>query len=255
MRIDDLDGPRSVPGAADEIRRALEAHALHWDGPVVFQSDHVERHRAALAELSRQSLTFRCTCSRKDLRGHRVYPGTCRARRIPTDQEAAVRIRAPDAEWVFVDRLQGRCAERLAETAGDFIVGRRDGIAAYPLAVVVDDAAMGVTDVVRGADLLDHTPRQIFVADRLGVPAPRHLHLPVIADRRGEKLSKRTAAAAIRPGASAARNARHVQWCLELLGMTPPAVGTAGELLAWAIPRWDATRLPRGRKLATWIGT
>jgi len=249
LRIDDLDAPRSVPGAVDRILRALEEHALHWDGPVVFQSDNADRHRAALAELARQSLSFRCTCSRKDLHGHRVYPGTCRTRHVPAGQEAAVRIRAPDGEYAFDDRLQGRHAERLARTTGDFVISRRDGYPAYQLAVVVDDAAMGVTDVVRGADLLDSTPRQLFIADRLGLTRPRYLHLPVIADRGGGKLSKRTSASAIGADAAATRN---LQWTLDLLGLDPPAHANPEELIEWAIAAWDSGALPGGRILATW---
>lgn len=249
MRIDDLDAPRSVPGAVDRILRALDEHALHWDGPVVFQSDNADRHRAALAELARQSLSFRCTCSRKDLHGHRVYPGTCRTRHVPAGQEAAVRIRAPDGEYAFDDRLQGRHAERLARTTGDFVISRRDGYPAYQLAVVVDDAAMGVTDVVRGADLLDSTPRQLFIAHRLGLTRPRYLHLPVIADRGGDKLSKRTSASAIGVDAAATRN---LQWTLDLLGLDPPAHANPEELIEWAVAAWDSSALPGGRILASW---
>ncbi len=248
LRIDDLDTPRKVPGANDSILRTLAEHALHWDGPVAFQSDHVADYRAALAELSRQGLSFRCTCSRKDLRGHRVYPGTCRTRDVPPGREAAVRIRVPDAEYVFEDRLQGRCAECLARATGDFVIARRDGLTAYQLAVVADDAAMRVTDVVRGADLLDSTPRQLFLAERLGFETPRYLHLPVIADRSGAKLSKRTAASTI----ESAHPEQNLQWSLELLGLEPPERATPEELLAWAVPRWNAERLPRGTTLATW---
>ena len=250
LRIDDLDAPRSVPGATDGILRTLAGHALHWDGPVAFQSDHVGDYRAALSELSRQGLSFRCTCSRKDLREHRVYPGTCRTRNVPSRREAAVRIRVPDAEYAFEDRLQGPYAECLARATGDFVVARRDGLTAYQLAVVVDDAAMDVTDVVRGADLLDNTPRQLFLAERLGFNAPRFLHLPVIADRTGAKLSKRTAASTI--GVTAPD--RNLQWTLQLLGLEPPQRATTEELLAWAVPRWDAERLPRSATLVTWTG-
>ena len=249
LRIDDLDAPRSVPGATDDILRALEAHALHWDGPVACQSDHVEHYRAALDALREQALCFRCTCSRKDLRGHRVYPGTCRRREPPATAEAAIRVRAPRAEYAFLDRLQGRFREHLADSAGDFLVARRDGYAAYALAVVVDDAAMDVTDVVRGADLLDATPRQLFLMDRLGMTPPRYLHLPVIADRTGAKLSKRTAVTAIRPATFPARN---MHWALNLLGLDPPKLPTPAELLTWATSRWDDVVLPRGRILHTW---
>lgn len=250
LRIDDLDTPRRVPGATEGILQALDEHALHWDGPVAFQSDHVAEHRAALAELSRQALCFRCTCSRKDLRGLRIYPGTCRTRDLPPGREAAVRIRVPHAEYAFKDRLQGRFAECLAQATGDFVVARRDGLTAYQLAVVADDAAMGVTDVVRGADLLDNTPRQLFLAERLGFAAPRYLHLPVIADRTGAKLSKRTAASTIGTGAPE----RTLQWSLELLGLDPPQRAAPEELLAWAVPHWDADRLPRGATMANWTG-
>ena len=249
LRIDDLDAPRSVPGATDDILRALDAHGLHWDGRVACQSDHVERYRAALDALREQALCFRCTCSRKDLRGHRVYPGTCRRREPPATAEAAIRVRAPHTEYAFLDRLQGRCGEHLADAAGDFLVARRDGYAAYALAVVVDDAAMGVTDVVRGADLLDATPRQLFLLDRLGTTPPRYLHLPVIADRSGAKLSKRTAVTAVRPGTFPARN---ILWALNLLGMDPPHLPAPAELLTWATSRWDDAVLPRGRILRTW---
>lgn len=248
LRIDDLDAPRHVPGASDAIQRTLAEHALHWDGPVAFQSDHVADYRAALAELGRQDLCFRCTCSRKDLRGHRIYPGTCRTRNVPPEREAAVRIRVPEAEHAFEDRLQGPCSECLARTTGDFIVARRDGLTAYQLAVVVDDAAMKVTDVVRGADLLDNTPRQLFLAERLGIETPRYLHLPVIVERSGAKLSKRTAASTIGPGAPG----RNLQWTLQLLGLDPPRHAAPEELLAWAVPRWDTARLPRGATLTTW---
>ncbi len=248
LRIDDLDAPRSVPGATDDILHALEAHALHWDGPVACQSDHVDRYRAALDALREQALCFRCTCSRRDLRGHRVYPGTCRRREPPATAEAAIRVRAPHTEYAFLDRLQGRCGEHLA-AAGDFLVARRDGYAAYALAVVVDDAAMGVTDIVRGADLLDATPRQLFLMDRLGVTPPRYLHLPVIADRTGAKLSKRTAATAVRHGTFPARN---ILWTLQLLGLQPPNLETPEEQLRWATSRWDDAVLPRGRSLRSW---
>ena len=248
LRIDDLDTPRRVPGATDGILRTLAEHALHWDGPVAFQSDHVADYRAALARLSAQDLCFRCTCSRKDLRGHRIYPGTCRTRNVPPGQEAAVRIRVPETHYAFEDRLQGRYTECLAQATGDFVVARRDGLTAYQLAVVVDDATMGVTDVVRGADLLDNTPRQLFLAQRLGIETPRYLHLPVIADRSGAKLSKRTAASTIGAGAPE----RTLQWTLQLLGLEPPAHAAPDALLAWAVPRWDATRLPPGTRFTNW---
>ena len=251
LRIDDLDAPRVVPGATDDILRALDAHGLHWDGAVVYQSENIERHRAALDDLSRQSLCYRCRCSRRELRGQRVYPGTCRRRRLPDGVAAAMRVRVPDGEVAFQDRRQGRHAQRLAADVGDFVVWRRDGRPAYQLAVVVDDAEAGVTDVVRGADLLDNTPRQRFLMARLGLPAPRHLHVPVVAGRGGVKLSKSSAATAIL-AASPARNAANLRIALELLGQAAPAIDQPEELLAWAAAHWCVDAMPRALTLPNW---
>ena len=253
LRIDDLDGPRVATGAVDAILRALEAHGLHWDGAVCFQSRRRDRYRQAVDALRRQGLCYRCTCSRRQLRGQRIYPGTCRERELPAGAEAALRVRAPDAELAFDDRAQGRCAHRLAEAVGDFVVERRDGRAAYPLAVVVDDSDAGVTDVVRGADLLDNTPAQMFLMQRLGLPTPRYLHVPVVVGRSGAKLSKSTAASAILVAAPH-RAAANVCAALDLLGQQPPAGGgTAEELLSWGAAHWQVDALPGGATVGQWI--
>ena len=252
LRIDDLDTPRVVPGASDDILRALDGHGLHWDGAVTHQSANVERHRAALDALQRQSLCYRCSCSRRALRGHPVYPGTCRGRHVPAAADAAVRIRVPEEEIAFHDRVQGHHAQRLAAAVGDFIVERRDGQAAYQLAVVVDDAALGVTDIVRGADLLGNTPRQRFLMERLGLPAPSHLHVPVVAARGGAKLSKRGGAAQVHAQAPPARNAANLAIALDLLGQAPPAMDAVDELLAWAIHHWRVEAIPHGETMANW---
>ena len=264
LRIDDLDAPRVAPGAIDDILRALDSHGLHWDGAVSYQSANAERHRAALDELCRQSLCFRCSCSRRELRGQRVYPGTCRRRGLadgadgPGEREGpaprmgvALRMRVPDVEIAWRDRVQGRHAQRLATDVGDFIVRRRDGHAAYPLAVVVDDAEAGVTDIVRGADLLDETPRQRLLMQRLGLPPPRCLHVPVVVGRDGAKLSKANAASAIL-AAAPAQGAANLRIALALLGQGAPAIDAVDELLAWAAEHWRVDALPRGVAMRHW---
>ena len=236
LRVDDLDAPRVAPGAERAILDALTAHGLLWDGPVHRQSDCAERHAAALHALHGQ--IFACACTRRALRGSRRYPGTCRNRGLPR-QGNALRFRIDERDSVtFTDRVQGRCPEA-PEAVGDFVVWRRDGIASYPLAVVVDDAAMGVTDIVRGADLLDTTPNQLRLMARLGTVPPRYAHIPVIAEASGVKLSKHTAATAI--DTRFAR--RNIAWALDLLGLSPPT-GDVAAMLAWAQARWRTEKLP-----------
>ena len=236
VRIDDLDTPRVVPGAEARILASLAAHGLTWDGPVVRQSQHAERHRAALADL--EPHCYGCRCSRRELRGSSRYPGTCRDRCLPADGNA-VRVRVARRRIAFSDRVQGDCAEDLAATCGDFIVRRRDGLAAYPLAVVVDDDAMGINEVVRGADLLDNTPRQLHVLRCLGRPAPRYAHVPVIVEASGVKLSKHNAATAITERAAA----QNIATVLALLGLEP-ALDRVDAMLALARERWDIAALP-----------
>lgn len=246
MRIDDLDAPRTAPGAETAILGALEAHGLTWDGPVVRQRSHVERHRAALAELG--EACFGCACTRRGLRGKARYPGTCRRLALPR-QGNAVRLRVEDETVAaFEDRLQGPCSQRLAATVGDFAVWRRDDMAAYALAVVVDDAAMGVTHVVRGADLLAETPRQIHLAERLGVAPVAYAHVPVLVDAAGEKLSKHNAATAIDDRAPA----RTLGAVLALLGIDAPE-SDVEEMLEWARERWRMDRLPASATLPGFV--
>jgi glutamyl-Q tRNA(Asp) synthetase len=188
VRIEDVDEPRTVPGAADSILRCLEAYGMEWDGPVVYQSQRKDLYRAALAALGTHA--FHCGCSRVP----GIYPGTCRNGLPPGKSARAWRLRVDDAVISFVDRLRGPQTDVLAGTTGDFVLLRADGYFAYQLAVVVDDADQGVTDVVRGEDLLDSTGRQILLQRLLGYPAPRYAHIPVVRDASGEKLSKQTLA-------------------------------------------------------------
>jgi glutamyl-Q tRNA(Asp) synthetase len=247
LRIDDLDPQRSQPRATDAIRRALEALGLHWDGPVLRQSQRIDAYRAALDRLAAAGLIYPCTCSRKDLAGlsgeSPVYPGICRQRPSgPVLGPHALRLRVPAVTVRFQDRLQGPIAQDLAGEVGDFILFRRDHVHAYHLATVLDDAAQGITEVLRGIDLLDSTPRQIHLRERLGLPATGYAHLPVLVDAAGHKLGKSSLAPAApieRPGPLLVRT-------LALLGQEPPgelARATPAEILSWALARWRLHRL------------
>ncbi len=201
VRMEDLDGPRVQPGAADEILRALERLGLDWDGEVTYQSGRTPGYREALERLSTH--TYWCGCTRREIAdsslglasdGAAIYPGTCRRGLPPGKPPRALRLRVDASKIEFVDRVQGRREQVLSRDVGDFVLYRADGQFAYQLAVVVDDAAQGVTDVVRGADLIDSTARQIFLQRLLGLPTPRYLHVPVAVNAAGEKLSKQTGA-------------------------------------------------------------
>jgi glutamyl-Q tRNA(Asp) synthetase len=203
VRIEDLDPPREVPAAGDEILRQLAACGLESDEPVLRQSQRSDAYEAAFLRLAAQELVYGCACSRKDVEAaiavragwpDGVYPGTCSRAAVAPASVRAWRIRVPDATVSFIDRATGPYAQSLARDVGDFVIRRADGLWAYQLAVVVDDAHQRITDVVRGADLLDNTPRQIHLQRVLGLPSPRYLHVPVVVDERGEKLSKQTLA-------------------------------------------------------------
>lgn len=246
LRIDDLDAPRLDPQAEAAILRTLEAHGLEWDGAVAHQRNHLERYQAALAALAEDC--FGCACTRRQLRPPSRYPGTCRQLGLPLAGNA-VRLRVgEDVAVGFADRVQGHWRERLAAAAGDIAIWRRDDLPAYPLAVVVDDAAMGVTDVVRGADLLDNTPRQIHLAQRLGVAPPAYAHVPVVVDAAGRKLSKHNAATAI----DDRRAAQNLAAVLDLLGLDAPQADVA-ELLARALAGWRPEALPQSPTLPGFV--
>lgn len=199
LRIDDIDPPREQPGAADRIQRQLEAFALHWDGPVHFQHARHDAYEQAVQQLLHDGHAFYCRLSRSELARHRhIHPGPALAVHDPCD--AAVRLAVDHTPLCFDDRFQGRCCYHLDRQEGAFVIRRRDGLYAYQLACALDDAALGITDVVRGLDLLDSTARQIHVQQCLGLPAPRYGHLPVVLDEAGEKLSKSAGAAAIDHG-------------------------------------------------------
>ena len=255
VRIEDLDGPREAKGAADAILRTLERYGFEWDGTVMWQSRRGAAYAAALERLERYGAVFPCACTRREVSdstlggaSEPIYPGTCRGG-IPAGRRArAIRARVDHAVISFEDRLQGRIEQNLAEEVGDFVVRRADGLFAYQLAVVVDDFEQGITDVVRGADLLASTPRQMLLQRRMGYPAPRYMHLPVAVNRSGEKLSKQTLAPPLAP----AEGSLQLWRALRFLGQEPPAeLRTEGlaALWSWALSRWQAGKIPRKRSI------
>ena len=255
LRMEDLDPPRETPGAAAGILRTLERFGLYWDGEVLYQSRRSEAYRHTLERLSRAGLVYPCACSRREIRentlpgaGVSVYPGTCRSGLPPGRDARALRLRVAPVSVRFRDRLQGHRDEWLPTEVGDFVLRRADGLFAYQLAVVVDDALQGISDVVRGADLLDSTGRQIFLQQALGLPTPRYLHLPVIANQHGAKLSKQTGARPVDRDPPRTLQVR----VLELLGQSVPAeLRDAGleEFWAWAAASWTPERIPRTRSI------
>ncbi|MEO8379285.1 MAG: tRNA glutamyl-Q(34) synthetase GluQRS [Acidobacteriota bacterium] len=202
VRMEDIDTPRVVPGSAEEILGALRRYELEWDGEIVWQSRRTALYEQALETLRADGCIYECACSRADLQraasaplgAEAVYPGTCRNGIGEGKLARAIRFRSPDEAIAFEDRLAGRVEENVAGTTGDFVVRRADGLFAYQLAVVVDDADQGVTEVVRGADLLHSTARQIALQRALHIPAPRYAHLPLVLNPDGSKLGKRDGA-------------------------------------------------------------
>lgn len=245
VRMEDLDPPREMPGAQAAILQTLERYGFEWDGPVERQSERSEAYAAVVQQWLRSGLAYACTCSRKQLEGSGgIYPGTCRNAGHDWHGEVAIRIRVPELEYAFVDRVQGEFRQHLGREVGDFVIRRRDGLYAYQLAVVLDDAWQGVTDIVRGADLLDNTPRQLYLQELLGVAHPRYLHVPLIVQPDGHKLGKSYRS----PPLAAEQAAPLLLRALKALGQAAPAElagAPPAEVLAWGVAHWDAARIPR----------
>lgn len=249
LRIEDLDPPREIPGATAQIIRTLETLGFEWDGDITYQSKRLDLYRDAVREIERTGMAYRCTCSRREitelglpgLEGIR-YPGTCRiAKHQSTD--SSIRVVTDDTSIAFEDGVQGRHQQKLQTDVGDFIIQRRGGLMAYQLAVVVDDADQGITEVIRGSDLLSSTPRQIYVQRLLGLDQPVYLHLPVAMHTDGDKLSKQTGAI----GINAADGPRMLYQALQFLGQQPlPELisAPAAELLAWGEKNWKVANIP-----------
>jgi len=253
VRMEDLDTPRNVPGAADDVLRALTACGMRWDDAVIYQSARTDAYHAELHRLRALGLVYPCACSRREIADSAisgiegpVYPGTCRAGLAPGKTVRAWRIDVRGADIRFDDAIQGPMHQDLATDIGDFVLLRADHVYAYQLAVVVDDAEQGITDVVRGADLLDSTPRQIFLHKLLKFTPPRYCHVPVAANANGEKLSKQTHAAAV----DYARPQAALVPALRFLGQQPPddlVDANIGEFWNWALRNWRIDRVPRAR--------
>ena len=256
VRIEDIDPPREAPGAADDILRTLEACDLGWDRSVLRQSRRFDAYGDACAGLLRRGLAFRCRCSRSELRafsaehgGAGGYPGTCRALRL-SSEDCAVRMRV-DEDWPpFDDPLQGRFEAPRAAGYHDYVIFRRDGLPAYHLAVVVDDAYQGITTVVRGRDLLECVPAQRHLQQALGIAEPAYLHLPILTTPTGQKLSKQTGARAV----DARNPALAALETLRRLGAEPPRElhgARPAELWDWAIAHWRIEALSGIAELAS----
>jgi glutamyl-Q tRNA(Asp) synthetase len=266
IRIEDIDEGRAVPGAAGTILEQLDWLGMHSDGEIVWQSRRKDLYQAARERIAEH--VYGCGCNRREIADSRlglgpdgaaIYPGTCRHGLAPGREARSLRLRVPEAgEDVvgFDDRFAGTVSQRLAIESGDFVLKRADGYWAYQLAVVVDDAEQGVTDIVRGADLLDSTPRQIYLQRLLGVPTPRYLHVPIVRNANGEKLSKQTGALAVQPGAHGNSELAAVAALLDaarFLGLhLAPAASIPTTLAAFweqAVPAWASLLAERGATL------
>ena len=250
VRIENLDPPREVAGAAREILATLEALGMEWDGEVIYQSQRNEVYQAALTALEQQGLLYPCACSRKEIADSSisgidgpVYLGTCRGGLPAGKNSTALRVLTHDDPIEFRDTLRGLIRQQLTSATGDFVLRRADGIYTYQLAVVVDDAAQGITHVVRGADLLDSTPRQIYLQQLLGYSTPVYMHLPVVTNKQGEKLSKQTQAAAV----DVSRPVAQLVEAVRFLGQTPPAELAESSVTSfwqWALENWSPQKIP-----------
>lgn len=244
LRMEDLDPAREPPEAAGQILNALECHGLTWDRPVLYQSQRLDAYAAALKVLDDQSRLFACECSRQLIQSEGgVYDGRCRTRNLPR-KGTALRLRVDDLPVCFTDRIQGAQHQSLLRECGDFVVRRKDGLFAYQLAVVVDDAHQGITDIVRGSDLLDSTARQIFLQTLLSLPATRYAHVPVAVNEQGQKLSKQHFARPL----DLAHCVPALLQALRFLGHHPePSLLRAStrDVLEWGIEHWDIQAVPK----------
>jgi len=254
VRIDDIDPPREVAGAVDQILRDLDTYGFKWDGEISYQSQHQERYQHALQQLWDQSLLYPCACTRRSLAKHldsdhpEVYPGICRHGLSPGQTERSLRMLTENVFIQYHDQLQGPQEMNLETQCGDFIVKRADGLIAYQLATAVDDVYQGITEVVRGADLLESTFRQCYIQQRLSLSSPLYTHLPIANNHDGEKLSKNTHATSI----IELPKAKTLYQALVFLGQDPPPDLThsnLNEIWQWAIQHWQFSAIPQRRQI------
>ncbi|ACT48402.1 tRNA glutamyl-Q(34) synthetase GluQRS [Methylotenera mobilis] len=256
VRMEDLDKPREIQGAADTILKQLAAFGFEWDDTVVYQSQRSELYADALNQLNNKQLIYPCTCTRKEIADSstafgidgRIYPQTCLHKATKPNTAIAWRIKTHDATISFHDKIQHGVQQHIGLDVGDFILKRADGLFAYQLAVVVDDAAQGITHIVRGADLLNSTPRQIYLQQELGFPTPQYAHVPVAANANHEKLSKQTLAKPIEIGTAS----QLLYDALCFLGQQPPAsISTAplNTIWQWALAYWSILAVPQTKQI------
>jgi glutamyl-Q tRNA(Asp) synthetase len=249
LRMEDLDRTREVKGAADAILRSLDAFGFAWDGPVVYQHRRNEAYEEALLWLLREGLAYPCSCSRREIadiaptgQEGPIYPGTCRNRHLKPRQRHSIRLLTRDREIAFTDRIQGPARQNPGREIGDFIVRRADGFHAYQLAVVVDDAWQGITEVVRGADLLASTPRQCYLQQLLGFARPKYAHLPLAVDAQGRKLSKQYQDAPVEPRRPLSALMQALDFLCQPL---PPEMPTSlDDFWGWAMDHWSMEAIP-----------
>lgn len=252
IRIEDLDPPRVIPGAADAMLRLLEQLKFEWDGEIIYQSHRFQRYQQVLEQLHEQGRVFACNCTRREILASAphpgeegpVYPGTCREGVCGSRSERATRLRVPDEDIIFHDGIFGELRQNLEKEVGDFVLHRSDGLFAYQLAVVVDDIDAGITQVVRGADLLSSTPRQIYLYRCLATTPPDYFHLPLAFGDNDKKLSKRNGDI----GLITRGNGSNMLWrALDFLNQSPPKElfnATPGELLGWGLENYHTEKIP-----------
>jgi glutamyl-Q tRNA(Asp) synthetase len=255
VRIENLDTAREIPGASEEILNTLHLLGMEWDGSVVYQERRQDAYQAALRALEKQDLIYPCSCSRKEIADSSVlgiegpvYPGTCRDRKHEPEFSGAWRLCTNNDLIEFEDAVQGIRQQRLQRDIGDFVIRRADGVFAYQLAVVVDDAEQGITHVVRGGDLLNSTPRQIHLQKLLGYSIPSYMHLPVVVNAWGEKLSKQTQATPV----DTSHPVLQLVKAIRFLGQTPPPKVSESSLRSfwiWAIENWSREAIPKNMSL------
>ena len=245
MRMEDLDPPREPPGTADFILNQLLELGLEWDGPVLYQSTRLDEYQRVMDQLQERELCFFCDCTRPRIRSlGSVYDGHCQERGLKSSSETAVRLKVDNSAISFTDAVQGIYSQNLINEVGDFVIQRKDGLFAYQLAVVVDDAYQGITHIVRGYDLLDSTPRQIHIQRLMGYSTPNYAHIPIIVNEQGQKLSKQHFAESI----DTANAAAQIFSALQFLNQNPPQTlkrDSCKSILEWAISSWDIQAVPK----------
>jgi len=251
IRMEDVDITRKVKGADIDILNTLEAFGFQWQGEILYQTSQTEYYQQALEDLISQSLVFPCLCSRKQLAESKcnIYPGYCRDRLLPEPEEHAIRIRADENSIEFTDLVMGKQKQAIKKQCGDFIIKRRDGLFAYQLAVVVDDAMQGITEIVRGADLLDCTARQIYLQQLLHYKTPNYCHLPLATDEAGNKISKSEAGAEV----DIKHKEKLLVKALAFLGQQPSVQlkhSSYSDIWQWAVNNWDINAIPKRQHIS-----